>query len=59
MRVAEAPHGANPLWLVSPPSSGRWQHGETVAAIYLADEESTVWAEWYPFQAAGLSGYSK
>jgi RES domain-containing protein len=30
-----------------PPSSGRWQHGATTAAIYLADEESTAWAEWY------------
>jgi RES domain-containing protein len=43
----QAPHGADPLWLASPPSSGRWQHSETVAAIYLADEESTAWAEWY------------
>jgi hypothetical protein len=42
-----APHGGDPLWLASPPSSGRWQHGEKVAAIYLADEESTAWAEWY------------
>lgn len=42
----QAPHGADPLWLASPPSSGRWQH-ETVAAIYLADEEPTAWAEWY------------
>src|ERR1700739_4166048 len=31
----------------SPPSSGRWQRGKTVAAIYLADEEATAWAEWY------------
>jgi len=43
----QAPHGADPLWLASPPSSGRWQHGETLAAIYLADEEETAWAEWY------------
>jgi RES domain-containing protein len=41
------PHGSDPLWLASPPSSGRWQHGETVAAIYLADDEETAWAEWY------------
>jgi RES domain-containing protein len=43
----QTPHGADPLWLASPPSSGRWQHGGTVAAIYLADEEPTAWAEWY------------
>jgi RES domain-containing protein len=40
-------HGSDPLWLASPPSSGRWQRGETVAAIYVADEEGTAWAEWY------------
>ncbi len=43
----QTPHGADPLWLASPPSSGRWQHGSTLAGIYLADEESTAWAEWY------------
>jgi RES domain-containing protein len=43
----QTPHGADPLWLASPPSSGRWQPGGTLAAIYLADEESTAWAEWY------------
>jgi hypothetical protein len=35
------------LWLASPPSSGRWQVGSNLAAIYLADEEQTAWAEWY------------
>jgi RES domain-containing protein len=43
----QIPHGSDPLWLASPPSGGRWQRGETVAAIYLADEEPTAWAEWY------------
>jgi RES domain-containing protein len=43
----QTPQGSDPLWVASPPSSGRWQRGETVAAIYLADEESTAWAEWY------------
>lgn len=43
----QTPHGSDPLWLASPPSSGRWQRGEIVAAIYLADEEATAWAEWY------------
>lgn len=40
-------HGSDPLWLAAPPSSGRWQRGDVVAAIYLADEEPTAWAEWY------------
>jgi hypothetical protein len=43
----QTPHGTDPLWLASPPSSGRWQRGATIAAIYLADEEPTAWAEWY------------
>jgi RES domain-containing protein len=43
----QTPHGSDPLWLASPPSSGRWQHGGTLAAIYLADDEETAWAEWY------------
>jgi RES domain-containing protein len=43
----QTPHGSDPLWLASPPSNGRWQRGETVAAIYLADEQATAWAEWY------------
>lgn len=43
----QTPHGSDPLWLATPPSSGRWQHGATVAAIYLADDEQTAWAEWY------------
>ena len=43
----QAPHGGDPLWLASPPSSGRWQVGSNLAAIYLADEEQTAWAEWY------------
>jgi RES domain-containing protein len=43
----QAPHGSDPLWLASPPSSGRWQRGTEIAAIYLADEQSTAWAEWY------------
>lgn len=43
----QTPHGADPLLLASPPSSGRWQRGARVAVTYLADEEATVWAEWY------------
>jgi RES domain-containing protein len=43
----QTPHGADPLWLATPPSSGRWQRGEALAAIYLAEDEFTAWAEWY------------
>lgn len=45
--MAANPTRLRPAVLASPPSSGRWQRGETVAAIYLADEEPTAWAEWY------------
>lgn len=30
-----------------PPPDGRWQRGEIVDALYLADSEGTAWAEWY------------
>jgi hypothetical protein len=40
----QSPDGADPL-LLSPTASGRWQSGEIVAAVYLADEEATAWAE--------------
>jgi RES domain-containing protein len=41
------PAGIDPLATGSPPGDGRWQRGAQVAAIYLADGEETVWAEWY------------
>lgn len=43
----QIPHGSDPLWLATPPSSGRWQRGEHLAALYYADEAETAWAEWY------------
>lgn len=30
-----------------PPPDNRWQRGDVVGALYLADSEDTVWAEWY------------
>jgi RES domain len=30
-----------------PPPDNRWQRGEVVDAVYLADCEGTTWAEWY------------
>ena len=38
----QAPHGGDPLWLASPPSSGRWQVGSNLAAIYLAGGSSRI-----------------
>ncbi len=34
-----------------PPPDNRWQRGEVVDALYLADSEDTVWAEWYRYLA--------
>jgi hypothetical protein len=37
------------------PADNRWQRGSVVDALYFADSEDTVWAEWYRFLAeAGL-----
>ena len=43
----QTPHGGDPLFRADPPSDGRWQHGESVGGLYLADSEQTAWAEWY------------
>jgi RES domain-containing protein len=42
-----APLAADPWHLPAIPASNRWQRGERVAALYLADSPATVWAEWY------------
>ena len=41
------PHGADPRVRPQPPGDNRWQRGRVVDALYLADSEETVWAEWY------------
>ncbi len=41
------PHLADPGFRPQPPGDNRWQRGEVVDALYLADEEETLWAEWY------------
>ena len=41
------PRGAAPLIGPEPPRDGRWQRGEIVGAVYLADSVATAWAEWY------------
>jgi RES domain-containing protein len=40
-------HGSAALVLRNPPPDSRWQRGDVVDALYLADEEDTAWAEWY------------
>jgi RES domain-containing protein len=46
--LRHGPDGA-PAWPPArvPPPDGRWQGGDVVGALYLADSEDTVWAEWY------------
>jgi RES domain-containing protein len=39
--------GSPPLPDRDPPPDNRWQRGDVVDALYLADDEDTVWAEWY------------
>jgi RES domain-containing protein len=46
-RWRQVRHGLDPLKLRDPRPDGRWQRGRVTGALYLADEESTAWAEWY------------
>jgi RES domain-containing protein len=39
--------GSPPLPEREPPPDNRWQRGDIVDALYLADSEETAWAEWY------------
>jgi hypothetical protein len=39
--------GSPPLPEREPPPDNRWQRGDVVDALYLADTEATAWAEWY------------
>jgi RES domain-containing protein len=41
------PAGGLPLAQRDPQPDNRWQRGDVVDALYLADSEATVWAEWY------------
>lgn len=40
-------HEGDPWFWPDPPASGRWQDGNIVQGIYLADSIETMWAEWY------------
>jgi RES domain-containing protein len=47
MWLRQIPHGADPRTRPLPAGDNRWQRGDVVDALYLADEEETLWAEWY------------
>ena len=43
----QIPIGGDVHYEPDPPADSRWQPGEIVDALYLADSEETAWAEWY------------
>ncbi len=45
--IRHVPHGADFLGRADIPSDGRWQRGDVVRALYLADTVTTATAEWY------------
>jgi RES domain-containing protein len=45
--LRHAPPAVAALERPDPPPSGRWQRGPAVAALYFAEQEAIVWAEWY------------
>jgi RES domain-containing protein len=49
--IRHAPHRSTPLGHPTIATSGRWQHGDTIRGLYLADEPSTAIAEWYRWLA--------
>jgi RES domain-containing protein len=42
---------SDPLTWTDEPADGRWQRGDVVRAVYLADSEETAWAEWFRHSA--------
>lgn len=45
--LRQIPHGRDPVERPTPPPDGRWQRGSVVDALYLAENEDCMWAEWY------------
>jgi RES domain-containing protein len=45
--VRHVPRRAELLGRASVPADGRWQHGQVVPGLYLADSIETATAEWY------------
>jgi len=54
--IRHVPHGADLLGRAMPPADGRWQRGEIVGGLYLADGAETATAEWY--RALAEQGFS-
>lgn len=53
--LRQIPAGGDVLFEPPDPADNRWQRGSVVEALYFADSEETVWAEWYRVLAeAGL-----
>jgi len=40
-------HGTDLQSRRQPPPDNRWQRGDIVEALYVGNDEATVWAEWY------------
>jgi RES domain-containing protein len=49
--IRHAPHRSDLLGRSPEPTDGRWQRGEVVRGLYLADEPDTAIAEWYRWLA--------
>lgn len=49
--IRHAPHHSDLLGRSPEPTDGRWQRGEVVRGLYLADEPDTAVAEWYRYLA--------
>jgi hypothetical protein len=45
--IRHAPHRSDLLGRSAEPTDGRWQRGDVVRGLYLADEPATAIAEWY------------
>jgi RES domain-containing protein len=45
--IRHVPHRADLLGRASVPADGRWQRGDVVQGLYLADSIETATAEWY------------
>lgn len=49
--IRHAPHRSDLLGRSTEPTDGRWQRGDAVRGLYLADEPDTAVAEWYRYLA--------
>jgi RES domain-containing protein len=49
--IRHAPHRSDLLGRAIEPTDGRWQRGEVVRGLYLADDPATAVAEWYRYLA--------